>query len=101
MSAEHHYFFVRGHTPPTVEVDSEASAVYVRFKRAKVAKTVPRTADIMHIAVDLDSNNEVVGIEAVGITSFSLKNIFQWARVKTPDMDFSRAQYKPAAGIPA
>jgi uncharacterized protein YuzE len=87
--------------PPTVEVDSQAKAVYVRFKSGRVAKTVPTLSERMHIAVDLDDKNEVIGIEAVGVTQFSLHSLLQWAKVKVPEMDFSRAQYAPVEQVPA
>jgi len=96
MKIEQHQFIVKGKGPLTVEVDSQARAVYVRFSHMHVAKTVPTLSDAMHIAVDLDEKGEVVGIEAVGVRHFSLHALLQWARVKAPQMDYSRAQYAPA-----
>ncbi len=77
-------------------------AVYVRFKQARVAKTVPQNADHCHMAIDLDSKNDVIGIEAVGVTSFSLHALLRMASVKAPEnMDFSRAEYSPTECVPA
>jgi len=101
MKAEQHQFLIKGTTPPTIEVDTKGSSVYVRFKRCAVAKTVPQESDRMHVAVDLDSKGEVVGIEAVGITQFSLQLLFKLASVKAPDLDFSRARYSPTECVEA
>ncbi len=95
MSTERHRFIVKGRPPTTIEVDSRAAAVYVRFKKAAVARTVPQTCSHMHVAVDLDAKGEVVGIEAVGITQFSLNLILEKASVRAPQVDFSRARYIP------
>jgi uncharacterized protein YuzE len=98
MKTEQHRFIVKSSTPPTVEVDSQARAVYVRFNRAAVAKTVSQKAEHSHIAIDLDSKGAVVGIEAVGISTFTLRAILKMASVKAPNMDFSRT---PAECVPA
>ncbi len=96
MKTERHQFIVKDASPPTIEVDTEASAVYIRFKRTAVAKTVPQESEGMHIAVDLDAKGEVVGIEAIGFKQFSLEFLLKAACVKAPKLDFSRAQYVPA-----
>jgi uncharacterized protein YuzE len=104
MSAERHSFLVRSTTPPIVEVDSQAPAVYVRFKRASVAKTVPLPCEAMHVAVDLDHKGEVIGIEVVGMTEFSVHTIqliLKRVSVEVPNMDFSRARYVPAGLVAA
>lgn len=87
---------VRTTTPPTVEVVSSVGAVYVRFKRAKVAKTIPQDAKACSISIDLDSKGGVIGIEVIGFSTFNLATIFKMARVKVPETDFSRANYVPA-----
>jgi uncharacterized protein YuzE len=98
MKFERHRFAVRTSTPPTIEVDTEAEAIYVRFKKGKVAKTVPRESEEMHIAVDLDSKGEVIGIEAVGMSEFTLRTILEKALVDAPeDVDYSKARYVPSS----
>jgi len=72
-------------------------AVYVRFNRSAVARTVQQPAEHCHIAIDLNSKGHVIGIEAVGISQFSLRALLKLASVKAPQsMDFSRAEYTPA-----
>ena len=82
--------------PPSVEVDTEAAAVYVRFKRAKVARTIARPAANMHLAVDIDKNGEVIGVEAVGIREVQIGRILKMAAVSAPNVDFAEARYIPA-----
>ena len=96
MRVERQTIQVRGSKPPTVEIDTQANSVYIRFKQAAVAKTVDRPADNLHIAIDLDSKGEVVGIEAVGVTEFGLQFILQKAAVSAPNVDVSKARYIPA-----
>jgi|SRR5579862_8131054 len=93
MKTELHHFVVKSSAPPTVEVDAEAESVYVRFKKGHVARTVTQPCENMHIAIDLNAHNEVLGIEAVGLTTFSIHLILQKASVKAPSLDFSRAKY--------
>ena len=96
-----HRFFVKTASPPTVEVDSRASAVYLRFKKTSVAKTIAQECPNMHIAVDLDSKGEVVGIEAVGITEFTIQFLLEKASVSAPKLDYSRANYVPTPEMEA
>ena len=101
MKTEQHRFIIKGTSPPSIEVDSQARAVYVRFKRAPVAKTVPQESEQMAVTVDLDSRGEVIGIEAVGLRQFTLHALLKMASVKAPNMDFSRAQYTPTEPVTA
>ena len=95
MKTEQQTFVVRGAQPPVVELDPEAGAVYVRFKRARVARTVARPARFMHLAVDLDAKGEVIGIEAVGIDEFRLTTLLRMADVTAPRVDLSEARFRP------
>jgi uncharacterized protein YuzE len=95
MSTERHSFIVKSGAPPTVEFDTQSASVYVRFKKANVARTVAQPCESMHVAIDLDSKGEVIGIEAVGITEFSIRFILQKAAVEAPDVDFSKARFVP------
>ncbi|MBI4660186.1 MAG: hypothetical protein HY735_15205 [Verrucomicrobia bacterium] len=87
---------VKGSAPPAVEVDSEAATVYVRFRRAKVARTIPRPAPRMHLAVDVDARGAVIGVEAVGIKEIQIGRLLKMAAVQAPNIDFSQVRYLPA-----
>lgn len=99
MTTETGLFVVKSASAPTVNVDPEAAAVYVRFKRAKIARTVARPSRSFHLAVDLDAKGEVVGVEAVGITEFSLAGLLARAAVKAPKADLGAAIFRQAPAI--
>ena len=99
--AEEHMLHVTSKNPPVLEVDTEAQAVYVRFNNNKVAKTIERPANSMHLAVDIDSRGNVIGIEAIGLTEFRLKTILAKAKVETPPLDFAQTRYISVGMIPA
>lgn len=101
MKTETHHFVVHDSPTPMVEVDQECGAVYVRFRRSKVVKTVTRPSRNLHIAVDLDAQRQVVGIEAVGVDAFSVGSILRMARVEAPSLDFSRVRYRATPPHPA
>jgi uncharacterized protein YuzE len=99
MRIERHRFLVRTSSPPTIEVDTQAEAIYIRFKKTTVAKTISRPCQTVHLAVDLDSEGEVIGIEAVGIKQFSMQGILKKASVDAPNLDYSRARYVPSSDL--
>lgn len=80
-------------TAPTVEVDSQACAAYIRFRRGKVAKTLPRHSDHCIIAIDLDKQGRVLGIEVIGADVIEIGKIMKLAAVRAPNVDFSRVRY--------
>jgi len=95
MKTERHGFSVTAKTPPSIEFDPYVGAVYVRFKKTRVVKTIPQPAEHCHIAIDLDSEGEVVGIEGIGFTSFTIQKLLKMSKVTIPEgMDFSKARYE-------
>ena len=93
MKTEKHHFQIASATPPTVEIDTQAAAVYVRFRKGAVARTVPSACALMHIAIDLDAKSQVIGIEAVGVQEFNLKAILRNANVRAPRVDVGKVRY--------
>ncbi len=91
MPTERHAFTVSGAPAAVVELDREAGAIYIRLSSRPVARTVDQHAEKMHVAVDLDAQGEVVGIEAVGTTRFTFRHILEAARVQGPGVDFGNA----------
>ena len=57
---------VKSTRPPVVEFDGETGAVYVRFRRAKVARTLDRSTRALTLTVDVDTHGEVIGVEVLG-----------------------------------
>jgi uncharacterized protein YuzE len=93
MKARHDVLLVESSTPPTVEVDFDAAAVYVRFRRSKVARTIVRPSGRCIVTVDLDKAGNVVGVEAIGETEVQIGRILRLASVEAPNVDFSRVRY--------
>jgi uncharacterized protein YuzE len=93
MKARHDVLLVKSPTPPTVEVDFDAAAVYVRFRRSKVARTIVRPSGRCIVTVDLDKAGNVVGVEAIGETEVQIGRILRLASVEAPNVDFSRVRY--------
>jgi uncharacterized protein YuzE len=87
---------VKCKAPPTVEIDTEAAAAYVRFSRAKVARTLRHGAKWPIVTIDVDARGQVVGLELVGVKKFNLSYLLEQASVKaTPDAS-ARVNYVSA-----
>jgi uncharacterized protein YuzE len=88
-------FFVESTEPPVVEIDSTIRAAYIRFKRAKVARTVsPETTGAI-VAIDLDRNENVVGVELIGVREFSLVVLLRQLPFLSVKAPLNRARYVP------
>lgn len=85
-------------TPPTIEVDWEAGAAYIRFSRNKVAKTVSRDADDCFMTVDLDADGQVVGVEVIGSSEIRIGPMLKRAGVSAPNVDYSEVRYARPGG---
>ena len=59
-----------------IQIDTSCDAVYVQFTRKAVAKTIDCSRDNETLTVDLDKTGEAVGVEAIGLQSISIKQIF-------------------------
>ncbi|EIQ00714.1 Protein of unknown function (DUF2283) [Opitutaceae bacterium TAV1] len=64
MASTRHPLAVSRKHAPVVEFDRETGGVYVRFKRASVARTIDRSTSALTLTVDLDACGDVIGIEA-------------------------------------
>jgi len=83
---------------PTIEFDLSVGAWYVRFKNTKVAKTLcDDDKPGVVAAIDLDSKNEVIGIELIGVRDFSIRQLRQISPVDTSGVDFERAKFVHAS----
>ena len=87
---------------PTLEIDPEAEAVYIRFSRAKVARTIaedpPRRGAV--ITTDLDAKNHIVGVEVVGVKEFSIEAIRHALPEQYHKINFQKARFVPAPSCP-
>lgn len=90
-----HHLIVQSSTAPVVEWDSASGAVYIRFKRTKVVRTLDREPPGHIVTVDIDRAGDVVGIEALFIDELEISKILKKASVQAPKVDFSRARFRP------
>jgi len=97
MKARHtNIIVVQCKTTPTVEIDTEASAAYVRFKRAKVARTIRHGAKWPIVTIDVDARGQVVGVEFVGVKRFNLGYLLRQVPLRAPSRAIDRANYVSA-----
>lgn len=94
MKTLKHQLNVTSTTPPSIEFDPAAGAVYVRFLRRAVKRTIERGHDGMIVTIDLDQSERVVGIEAVGFDNFSISNLLRAANVRAENIDFAKARMR-------
>ena len=92
-TSEHHLLNIRSDEPPIVEIDHQIGAVYVYFKRGvKIAQSIVRS-EWPHIVIDLDGKAEVVGIEGLGLSEFTITTILQKADVRAPARILAHTRY--------
>ena len=85
MKTEHtDLIVVKCKTPPRVELDTEASAVYVRFTRARIARTLRHGMKWPIVTIDVDARGHVVGVEFVGVRKFNLGYLLKQMPLKAP-----------------
>ena len=81
---------------PVVEVDTEATAAYVRFSRAKVARTMPFGGKHSLAMVDVDQKGQIIGIEFIGQKDFGIRELLRDAPVEVSDAALNRTSYVTA-----
>ena len=91
---------VRGDLPQAVEIDPSCHSAYIRFKKAKIERTVNRVDEGKVVAVDLDSSGNVVGIELIGVRQFSISAIRRFLPPQFRQLNFERANFMPATQAP-
>src|SRR6059058_1553601 len=76
--------------PPVVEIDTEATAAYIRLRVAAVARTEPWGSEKGLVMLDFDANENVVGIEVVGQQEFSIRELIKQVPVEVTDAVLNR-----------
>ena len=89
-------FTVASARPPVVEIDTEATAAYVRFGRGKVARTAPFAGADGLVMVDYDRQNRVLGIELVGRKEFGITHLLRDVPIKVDRAALRQARYVSA-----
>ena len=79
--------------PPVVEIDTEATAAYIRLRETPVARTGPYDAATGLIMLDYDANGNVVGIEIIGRYEFSIRELIKLIPVQSTGEILDRTRY--------
>ena len=91
-----HGFVIPITEPPVVEIDTEATAAYIRLRDAKVARTKPFGSGHGLVMLDFDADGNVVGIEIVGQQEFSIRELIKLVPVRTTESVLDRTRYVTA-----
>ncbi len=89
-------FLVASTRPPIVEIDTEATATYVRFGRGKVAHTEPYGGAESLVMVDYDKRGRVLGIEFIGRKELNIAELLRDMPLSLPKSTLARARYVAA-----
>jgi len=87
--------------PPISEIDTEATAAYIRLRDTKVVATKPYGSEKGLVMLDFDADENVVGIEVVGRQEFSIRELIKQIPVKTSDAVLNATRYVAADLQPA
>ena len=79
-----------------MEIDTEATAAYIRLREAKVARTEPFGSASGFVMLDFDAEGNVVGIEVVGQQEFSIRELIKLVPVQTTESILDRTRYVTA-----
>ena len=82
--------------PPVVEIDTEATAAYIRLRDTKVVATKPFGSEKGLVMLDFDADENVVGIEVIGQHEFSIRELIKEVPVETSDAVLNQTRYVSA-----
>ena len=85
-----------GYEVTRVEIDTEATAAYIRISEAKIARTEPFASERGLVMLDFDAAGAVVGIEVVGQQEFSIRELIRLLPVQTTEAVLDRTRYVSA-----
>ena len=81
---------------PVVEIDTEATAAYIRLRETAIARTEPFASERALVMLDFDAGGNVVGIEVVGQQEFSIRELIKLVPVQTTESVLDRTRYVSA-----
>jgi len=87
--------------PPVVEIDTEATAAYIRLRDTKVVTTKPFGSEKGLVMLDFDAGQNVVGIEVIGQQEFSIRELIKQIPVEASDAVLNQTRYVAADLAPA
>lgn len=95
MATHQHTFEIHSPEATLITFDPEAQAVYAKFSKNKVARSVQVEGTGGAVNFDLDRNGRVIGIEFLFVADFSLKEMHrQVERHLDRDLDFNQASIR-------
>src|SRR5438046_613432 len=86
-------FVIRIIKPPVVEIDTEASAAYIRLRDTKVVTTRPFGSAKGLVMLDFDADDNVVGIEVIGQHEFSIRELIKEVPIESSDAVLNQTRY--------
>ena len=91
-----HGFVIPITKPPVVEIDTEATAAYIRLRETAVARTEPYPSDSGLVMLDFDTDDNVVGIEVIGQQEFSIRELLKLVPTETTETILDGTRYVTA-----
>ena len=82
--------------PPVVEIDTEATAAYIRLRDTKVVATKPFGSEKGLVMLDFDADENVVGIEVGGAHPVISPAFAEASRAPHPSEALRRAGFEAA-----
>jgi|SRR2546423_1038121 len=82
--------------PPVVEIDTEATAAYIRLRDSAVTSTEPFGSEKGFVMLDFDAEGNVVGIEVVGQQEFSIRALIKQVPVNAAEEILNQTRYVAA-----
>ena len=86
---------------PVVEIDTEATAAYIRLREGKVARTERYDSEKGLVMLDFDVRDNVIGIEVVGLQEFSIRELIKQLPIRASDAVLNHTRYVSADLQPA
>jgi hypothetical protein len=80
-------------TPPVIEFDHSVGAWYLRFRKSRIVRTVSEDRPGYVAAIDLDANDQVVGVELIGPMDFTISWLRKASPVDVSQVDFERVKW--------
>jgi uncharacterized protein YuzE len=99
--SRHKGFMITITKPPIVEIDTEATATYIRLRDGKVGRTEPYESKKGLVMLDFDAAGNVIGIEVIGQQEFSIRELLKQVPVKASDAVLNQTRYVAADLQPA
>jgi len=94
-------FVIQITEPPVVEIDTQATAAYIRLREGKVACTQPYDSKKGLVTLDFDATGTVLGIEVIGQQEFSIRELIKQIPVEATDAVLNQTRYVAADLEPA